>query len=190
MKENVQTPSSTIESAIMKFVAVIAVALSLFQLYTAGIVAMTAMRHRSVFLSSILVMAFLTKPLFKGASRDRLNFALCADIILAAMAAGIGAYIFIDLDGIFERQGDWSQLDIAVGIILVLLVLEATRRVIGMNMVAIAAFFLLFGYFGQYMPELLSHRGYSIERMATTLSLTTEGVFGLPTGVASTFVFT
>jgi len=188
-KDQKSHPSSAIGWGIAKTVAVIGIGLSLFQLYTAGIVAMTAMRHRSVFLTSILVLAFLTKPLYKGARKDRLNGALCIDLILVALSVAIGAYIFIDLNGIFDRQGDWSQWDIAAGIALVVLVLEATRRVIGLNLTFIACAFLLFGYFGPYMPELLVHKGYSIERMATTLSLTTEGIFGLPTGVASTFVF-
>ena len=181
--------ASAIGIGIAKTVAVIGIGLSLFQLYTAGIVAMTAMRHRSVFLTAILVLTFLTRPLYKGDKKDRLNGALCVDLLLAALSVAIGAYIFIDLNGIFERQGDWSQWDITAGIALVLLVLEATRRVIGLNLTVIACAFLFFGYFGPYMPELLVHKGYSIERMATTLSLTTEGIFGLPTGVASTFVF-
>ncbi len=188
-KASETTSSSAIEWSILKVVAVIGIGLSLFELYTAGIIAMTAMRHRSVFLTSILVIAFLTRPLYKGARRDRLNGALCVDLILVAMSVAVGAYIFIDLNGIFDRQGDWSQWDINVGIVLVLLVLEATRRVIGLNLTCIASGFLLFGYFGPYMPDILVHKGYSIERMATTLSLTTEGIFGLPTGVAATFVF-
>ncbi len=188
-KESEATSSSVIEWSILKVVAVIGIGLSLFELYTAGVIAMTAMRHRSVFLTSILVIAFLTRPLYKGARRDRLNGALCVDLILVAMSVAVGAYIFIDLNGIFDRQGDWSQWDINVGIVLVLLVLEATRRVIGLNLTCIASGFLLFGYFGPYMPDILMHKGYSIERMATTLSLTTEGIFGLPTGVAATFVF-
>ncbi|MBW2209317.1 MAG: TRAP transporter fused permease subunit [Deltaproteobacteria bacterium] len=191
MKNASETTSSpsAIEWGILKVVAVIGIGLSLFELYTAGIIAMTAMRHRSIFLTSILVIAFLTRPLYKGARRDRLNGALCVDLILVAMSVAVGAYIFIDLNGIFDRQGDWSQLDVTVGITLVALVLEATRRVIGLNLTCIASGFLLFGYFGPYMPDILVHKGYSIERMATTLSLTTEGIFGLPTGVAATFVF-
>ncbi|MBT8371312.1 MAG: TRAP transporter permease, partial [Deltaproteobacteria bacterium] len=110
-------------------------------------------------------------------------------LILVAITIAVGAYIFIDLQGIFERQGDWSPWDFRVGIVLVLLVLEATRRVIGLNLTSIAALALLFGYFGPWMPELIVHKGYSIERIATTLSLTTEGIFGLPLGVAATFVF-
>ncbi len=174
---------------IAKSLTVIGVGLSLFQLYTAGIIAMTAMRHRSIFLTCILVMAFLTKPLYKKARKDRFNFAQVVDLVLVAISIVVGLYIFIDLQGIFERQGDWSPWDIRVGITLVLLVLEATRRVIGLNLMVIASLSLLFGYFGPYMPELIIHKGYSIERIATTLSLTTEGIFGLPLGVASTFVF-
>ncbi len=174
---------------IAKSLTIIGVALSLFQLYTAGLVAMTAMRHRSVFLTCILVMTFLTKPLYKGARKDKLNFAQVVDLILIGISIFIGLYIFIDLQGIFERQGDWSAWDFRVGVTLVLLVLEVTRRVIGLNLTIIAVAFLLFGYFGPYAPELIVHKGYSVERIATTLSLTTEGIFGLPLGVASTFVF-
>ena len=151
-------------------------------------VAMTAMRHRSVFLTCILAMTFLTKPLYKRARKDKLNVAMVVDLILIAMAIFIGFYIFIDLQGIFERQGNWSPWDFRVGVALVLLVLEATRRVIGLNLTLIAIMFLLFGYFGPWMPELIVHKGYGVERIATTLSLTTEGIFGLPLGVASTFV--
>ena len=190
MTETIHTASKTTTAWIIgKTLAVIGVSLSLFQLYTAGLVAMTAMRHRSVFLTCILVMVFLIKPLYKGARKDRFNGAMVVDLILTAAAIGVGAYIFIDLQGIFERQGDWSRWDFAVGITLVLLILEATRRVIGYNLMIIASAALLFGYFGPYMPELVIHKGYSIERIATTLSLTTEGIFGLPLGVASTFVF-
>jgi TRAP transporter 4TM/12TM fusion protein len=191
MTESSETTSasSPIQWGILKVITVIGIGLSLFELYTAGIIAMTAMRHRAVFLGSILVIAFLTRPLYKGARRDRLNWALAIDLVLVCLSMAVCAYIFIDLQGIFERQGDWSQWDITVGITLVALVLEATRRVIGLNLTCIAFGFLLFGYFGPYMPTILVHKGYSIERMATTLSLTTEGIFGLPTGVAATFVF-
>jgi TRAP transporter 4TM/12TM fusion protein len=181
-----KTPTARIIAGCL---TVIGVALSLFQLYTAGMVAMTAMRHRSVFLTCILAMTFLIKPLYKGARKDKFNFAMIIDLMLIAMAVFIGFYIFTDLQGIFERQGDWSPWDFRVGVTLVLLVLEATRRVIGLNLTVIAVMFLLFGYFGPWMPELIVHKGYSVERIATTLSLTTEGIFGLPLGVASTFVF-
>jgi TRAP transporter 4TM/12TM fusion protein len=127
--------------------------------------------------------------LYKGARKDKINVALVVDLILIVISVFVGLYISIDLQGIFERQGDWSPWDFRVGIAVVLLVLEATRRVIGLNLMIIACLALLFGYFGPWMPELIVHKGYTVERIATTLSLTTEGIFGLPLGVASTFVF-
>ena len=181
--------SSPMDRGIAGAVAVIGIGLSLFQLYTAGIVAMTAMRHRAVFLSSILVLAFLTRPLCKNKDHKAYAVLRWVDILLCGLCVAVGAYIFIDLTGIFSRQGDWSQWDIATGIVLILLVLEATWRVIGLNLTCIALAFLCFGYYGPYVPEILVHKGYSVERMATTLSLTTEGIFGLPIGVAATFVF-
>ena len=72
-KKDQESSYSAIGWGIAKAVAVIGIGLSIFQLYTAGIIAMTAMRHRSVFLTCILVLAFLTKPLYKGAQKDRLN---------------------------------------------------------------------------------------------------------------------
>lgn len=172
-----------------RVVTVLGVSLSLFQLYTAGFGSMTALHQRTIHLAAILMLTFLLRPLYKGASKDRLSPATLVDTVCVILTLGVAGYIWFDLDGIFARQGDWSRWDVVVSIIWVLLVLEATRRVIGWMMMGIAVTFLLYGYFGRQMPDLLIHRGYSIERIATTLSLTTEGIFGLPVGVAATFVF-
>jgi len=79
--------------------------------------------------------------------------------------------------------------DAGLGVVAALLVLEATRRVIGWPMTLIAAFFLAYAYFGPYFPGVFAHKGYGFERLFTQLYLTTEGIFGLPLGVAATFVF-
>ena len=86
MPEETQAAAkSNIAWTLGKTVAVVGIVLSLFELYTAALVAMTAMRHRAVFLTCILVMTFLTKPLYKGAGRDRFNAALTVDLLLAAL---------------------------------------------------------------------------------------------------------
>ncbi|MBL0712739.1 MAG: TRAP transporter permease, partial [Desulfosarcina sp.] len=87
------------------------------------------------------------------------------------------------------RQGDWLPTDIFVSVVGTLLVLEACRRVIGLIMTGICVAGMLYAYLGPYMPALIIHKGYSLERIATTLWLTTEGIFGLPLGVAATFVY-
>ena len=170
-------------------VTALAVALSLFQIYTAGLTALTALVQRSVHLGAILCLAFLTQPPLKGVRRDRFNAWWALDLGLVALTVYCVLYLNVNLLDIFERQGDWIPSDIVVSAIGVLLVLEACRRVIGWVMTGICAAFLLYAYFGPYMPELIIHKGYSVERIATTLWLTTEGVFGIPVGVAATFVF-
>jgi len=171
------------------FVTVVAVSLSLFQLYTAGFGALTALRQRSFHLAMILVLVYALYPPLKSVKKDRLNWACVLDFFLIALSFGIGGYIFFGLEDIFLRQGDWTQTDVVVSVIAILLVLEACRRVIGYIMTFIGLIFIAYGYFGPYAPEILAHKGYSLERIVTQLYLTTEGLFGVPIGVAATFVF-
>ena len=171
------------------FITIVAVGLSLFQLYTAGISPLTAIFQRSVHLVLIMVLAFAIIPPVKRASPDRTDIYMVIDWVLILLAFAIGAYIWTEFDEIIERQGDWIQTDVVMGVIALVLLMEATRRVIGLFMSMIAVVFLLYAYLGPYMPDLLAHKGYSVERIVTTLYLTTEGIWGLPTGVAATFVF-
>jgi len=170
-------------------VTVVAITLSLFQLYTAGIAPLAAIYQRSVHLVLILVLVFALYPPIKTAAKDKIDIYLIIDGLLILLALTMGAYIWIEFNDIVERQGDWITTDVVMGSIALCLVMEATRRVIGLFMSVIAIIFLLFTYFGPWMPDLLAHKGYSIERIVTTLYLTTEGIWGLPTGVAATFVF-
>ena len=179
----------TLTDLTARVVAATAVSLSLYQLYTAGVAALTALVQRSIHLAAILVLTFLLKPAFKFVRKDRLNLWMVVDWLLAAAAVYCTVYTCVNLSAIFERQGDWLPADRLVSIVGTLLVLEACRRVIGWTMTGICVAAILYAIFGPYMPELLIHRGYSIERIATTLWLTTEGIFGLPLGVAATFVY-
>jgi TRAP transporter 4TM/12TM fusion protein len=172
-----------------RVVAGVAISLSLYQLYTAGIAALTALVQRSIHLAAILVLTFLLKPAFKFVRKDRLNVWAVLDWVLVIASLACTIYIIVNLTAIFERQGDWLTSDRVVSIVGTLLVLEACRRVIGLIMTGICLVAIVYAMFGPYMPELIIHKGYSIERITTTLWLTTEGVFGLPIGVAATFVY-
>jgi TRAP transporter 4TM/12TM fusion protein len=172
-----------------RVVMALAVSLSLYQIYTAGIAALTAMVQRSIHLGAILCLTFLLKPAHKNARKDTFNFWLFFDWALVCAAVFCTFYICYNLTAIFERQGDWLTSDLVVSIIGTVLVLEACRRLIGLFMVGVCVAAILYAMYGPYMPELVMHKGYSIERIATTLWLTTEGIFGLPIGVAATFVF-
>ncbi len=180
---------SPVAATVARVVTVLAVTLSLFQLYTAGLTAMTALVQRSVHLGAILCLTFLLRPPFEKARKDRLTPWLFLDLGLVGLTIYGVFYVNYNLLEIFERQGDWLPSDVVVGVIGILLVLEACRRVIGLVMTGICVAFLLYAVYGPYMPEMIVHKGYSVERIATTLWLTTEGVFGIPIGVAATFVF-
>jgi TRAP transporter 4TM/12TM fusion protein len=147
------------------------------------------MVQRSIHLGAILCLTFLLKPAHKNARKDTFNFWLFFDWALVCAAVFCTFYICHNLTAIFERQGDWLTSDLVVSIIGTVLVLEACRRLIGLFMVGVCVAAILYAMYGPYMPELVMHKGYSIERIATTLWLTTEGIFGLPIGVAATFVF-
>ncbi len=170
-------------------VLVLSVSLSLYQLYTAGIAALTALIQRSIHLGAILSLTFLLRPPFKGARKDKLTPWLFLDWALVILSIVCVLYICINLNAIFERQGDWLTSDLMVSVVGTILVLEACRRVIGLVMTGICFLAIIYAMYGPYMPELIIHKGYSVERIATTLWLTTEGVFGLPIGVAATFVY-
>ncbi len=157
-------------------VLVLSVSLSLYQLYTAGIAALTALIQRSIHLGAILSLTFLLKPPFKGARKDKFSFWLILDWTLVFLSIVCVSYIIYNLNAIFERQGDWLPSDLAISIIGMILVLEACRRVIGTIMTGICLTAIAYALYGPYMPELIIHKGYSIERIATTLWLTTEGI--------------
>lgn len=188
-----KTVDDSVNTTLVKYTAavvmILAVSLSLYQLYTAGIAALTALIQRSIHLGAILVLTFLLKPPFAKARKDRFTIWFVIDWVLAGASVFCVVYICVDLTAIFERQGDWLTSDRVVSIIGTILVLEACRRVIGFFMTGICLVAILYAIFGPHMPLLIIHRGYSIERITTTLWLTTEGIFGLPIGVASTFVF-
>ena len=185
-------PKESLSPAIVftaRVVVVVAICLSLYQLYTAGIAALTALVQRSIHLGAILTLTFLLKPPFPSVRKNRVNLWFILDWILVGLSVYCTWYICWNLTAIFERQGAWLTADRVVSIIGTLLVMEACRRVIGLIMTGICLAAILYAMFGPHMPMLIIHKGYSIERIATTLWLTTEGIFGLPIGVAATFVY-
>jgi TRAP transporter 4TM/12TM fusion protein len=163
-----------------------AVAFSGFQLYTAMFGAFPAQIQRSVHLSFAFILVYLLYP-FRG--KTAVNKLRWQDYLSAAFAAFIGMYLTINYTRLMETAGDYTKIDMLVGVCGTLLTLEAARRVVGLPIVCIAGSFLVYAYFGAYFPGFLSHRGYSIERIVSHMYFTTEGILGIPLGVSATFVF-
>lgn len=183
-----QKTDSKVTFLTSKLVTLLAAFFSIFQLYAVW-GAITPLVLRSIHLGAILVLAFLLNPMFKRARKDQFTIWFVIDLLLIIVALYCSFYIVYYLNDIYARQGAWNTIDVVIGVIGIALVLEACRRVIGVFMACICVFFLVYAYFGPYMPHLFAHKGYGVERIATTLFLTTEGIFGVPIGVAATFVF-
>jgi TRAP transporter 4TM/12TM fusion protein len=181
---------------VMGVVTLLALALGAFQLYTSGVRPFNLFVQRGFHLMVVLMITFLAFPLRK---RPRQAVDWVVDMLLVAASAYIGLYLLLDLDGIIRRSGFFLQRDIVTGIIAILVVLEAARRTIGWAITIVAAVALLYSmagprgalpWLGELLPGVLSHRGYSFERIVSHLYLGQEGIFGLPLGVAATVVFT
>lgn len=133
-----------------------------------------------------MALVFLLYPTCKSWSRHKLH---PFDLLLAVLGAAAPAYIIYEYQNLVLRAGTVSDMDLAVGIIGIILVIEAARRVVGIPMVCVVLVFIAYAFAGPYMPGVLAHRGLTPAQLVSHLYFTTEGIFGIPLGVSSTFIF-
>ncbi|QFT64364.1 TRAP transporter permease [Roseivivax sp. THAF30] len=181
---------------VVRAITVIGIALSLFQLYTAGLQPLGLFFQRPIHLGFILVLCFLIYPAF-GRHRERGVTGWIIDGVLIVMSIAAGAWVPMNIDTI-ANQIFPRTIDIVMGVATIIVVLEAARRAVGLGMTLIGVFFLIYAFAGNrgelpflsdWMPGILNHRGYSLDRVASQMTLGAEGIFGIPLGVAATFVF-
>jgi TRAP transporter 4TM/12TM fusion protein len=141
---------------------------------------------RSVHLAFAMFLAFLAWPASSRSPRDRVP---ALDWIFAAVGAFAGAYLLLFYVGLSTRPGQPNLMDIVVASAGVLLLLEATRRSVGWPMAVLAALFIFYAMAGPLMPEVLEHKGASLNRMLSHMWLTTEGVYGIALGVSTGTIF-
>ncbi|MGA8279652.1 MAG: TRAP transporter permease [Desulfobacterales bacterium] len=172
----------------------IGVAWSLFQLSTASWLILDSTYIRAIHLAFAMLIVYLNYPLFKKArfgltyfsQTDRIPI---PDYVLAVVAAFSALYIVIDYDGLSMRYGTPILRDLVIGAALVLLLLEAARRVIGPALSVIASVFIAYAFAGPYMPEVIEFKGVSLNRLLGQLTMSTEGIYGIPLDVSATVVF-
>ncbi len=172
----------------------IAVAWSLFQLSIASWLILDSTYIRSIHLGFALLIVFLNFPIFRK-KRFGLRFLSATrkipllDYIIAIVACLCALYLVLDYVGITTRYGAPIQRDIVVGIMLTVLLLEAARRVIGPALPVIAICFCIYAFFGPYMPDLIAFKGVSLNRFVGQMTMSTEGIYGIPLDVSATIVF-
>jgi TRAP transporter 4TM/12TM fusion protein len=167
-------------------IGVVAFLWSAYQIYVA-IVPTNGAFVRSVHLAFALVLCFMMFPMYKSYI---LKYKIPWHAFFFAIVGAIGAlYVYYDYAGLSMRPGAYLQRDVIIGVITVIVLLEAARRALGMALSIIAIVFLIYDYFGPYMPDLIAHKGASITKLTGQMYLTTEGIFGVPLGVSAGFVF-
>jgi len=170
-----------------KAVAALCIAFSVFQVYTALFGVFDAMIQRTIHLGFAFCLIYLLYPSNKKWPRDRIH---PLDAFLAVLGAGAPIYVTVLWTKILsQRAGAPTALDMVIGIIGVLLVLEAARRVVGLPIVIVALVFVSYAFIGPYIPGKFAHRGVDVAGLVEHLFFTTEGIFGTPIGVSSTFIF-
>ena len=181
MNEADQTHQNTVRGALFW----IAIAFSCYQIWMASFHPLSSQVIRAIHVGFVLLMIFSLYPPMNGksASWRALGWVLG----IAGFLTGLYQWVFeADLT---QRAGDLTQADWVVGVILAVLVFEAARRVMGWGLPLICGIFLLYALFGQHLPGMLAHRGYGVDQIVSTLSFGTEGFYGTPTYVSSTFIF-
>ncbi|MGB1239457.1 MAG: TRAP transporter permease, partial [Pseudomonadales bacterium] len=141
---------------------------------------------RSIHLGFAIFLAYLSFPFAKGSPRQTIPV---ADWLLAAVASLAALYYVIEYQAIADRVGAPTFNDILVACIGVPLLLEAARRSLGITLSIVASVFLFYTFFGNYMPQIIEHKGFSLAEVVNHQWITTEGVFGVALGVSTDFVF-
>jgi TRAP transporter 4TM/12TM fusion protein len=178
---------------VAKLILLVTLAWSLFQLWIAsplpfslGIGVFNDTQSRAVHLGFAVFLAFMAYPAFSGSPRHKVPV---LDWVFALVGAFCATYLFFFYRELATRPGQPSDLDLGVAIVGIAMLLEATRRALGLPMVVVAAVFLAYTFSGPYMPDLIAHKGASLSRAMSHYWLTTEGVFGVALGVSSGFIF-
>jgi len=164
-------------------VAVVAIAMSLYHLYAAYAI-IPAHILRATHLGFVLFLLYLLFPAIRS-QRDRIRW---HDVVLALLGVATIAYLLLDFDDFIERAVEPTRLDLAFGVILILLVLEGVRRTSGNILAGVVASFIVYAFAGPWIPAPFTHRGYDVERLVGQLYMTLEGIFGTALDVSATFI--
>lgn len=180
-----------ITDVILSIAAVAAIALSVFQVWQGIVATLSAPVFRPVHVSWVLAIAFLVYPTFKSRSSFPLYLAgRVIDFVLVALTCWASAIIaMFDYDDISFLLDGLGSVEQIAGVVLIVMLLEATRRTVGLVMVLIAAAFLVYAMFGDVLPDNIASKGFSIEEIVRFHIYSTNGVYGAPLAIAAGVVF-
>ena len=158
----------------------VAVAFSVFQIVTAAFSPLSSTVVRAVHVGFLLLLTFAMSPPLR---QRWLGWSI------GTIAFAIGLYHWVFEADLVQRAGELTTPDMVVGVLLIALVFEAARRIMGIALPLVCATFLLYALLGQYLPGALAHRGYGLDQIVGQLGFGTEGIYGTPTYVSSSYIF-
>jgi TRAP transporter 4TM/12TM fusion protein len=175
-------------------VSIIAIAWALYQLALPSVLVIDSTEERAIHLAFAMSLLFLLMPALKERRKylgylsvtDRIPI---GDYVCALLGAFTALYLAIFYEALAMRAGSPTTLDLISGSILVILLLEATRRIIGPALSVIAVGFTLYAFLGPHMPSVLAFKGVSLSKYLSNIALSTEGIYGIPLGVSSAIVY-
>lgn len=164
----------------------IAIIIALYHFITSFIGYPATHKHRSLHVAMMLFMTFFIYPATKNTSRKKPTW---YDVIFAVLALAVAAYVWLDYSNFINRMGSPNTMDIIMGTILIITVLEASRRISGWPLVMLSILFILYGLYGQSMPGIFAHRGYNWTKLVNHIFINTEGIYGTSVNVAASYIF-
>lgn len=184
--EEAETKMRRLRGITALIAGIVAAAFSSLFIYTSGFGFISSEIHRGGYLLFTMLLCFLLYPFRKGSTTDRvplLDWMLC---LLTIVTIG---YWIVEYPSYAYRIGDPNRGDIVMGAILIVLCFEMGRRVVGYILPVLAALFLLYAYFGPYVPGILGHYGFGVTRIVEFLGFSMGGIYGIVTNTYATFIF-
>jgi TRAP transporter 4TM/12TM fusion protein len=164
----------------------LAIGLSVFQLYT-GIFQLTAMNQRVPHVCIGVVLIFLIYPFRKADRHHRVDV---PSLLMVVTVVLIGVYVLLNWFRKVGVAGEALPLhELVMGILLIVLLIEAARRAVGWAFPLVAIGILIYAHFGEFLPDLIAHKNYAWERIIGSMFITTDGVFGMLAGISATFIY-
>ncbi|WP_304206026.1 TRAP transporter permease [Fusobacterium perfoetens] len=182
-----ETKTRKFDSAILtKSLYWIAIVIALYHFLTSALGYPATHMHRSLHVAMMLSMAFVFYPMRKKSPKRKIPW---YDYILIILSLAIAAYIWIDWENFINRMGTPNTTDVILGTLLILLVMEASRRISGWPLVILSFLFIVYALVGRSMPSIFMHRGYTWANVVNHCFINTEGIYGTSVSVASSYIF-
>lgn len=167
-----------------KIMRIVAICMSLFHIYTAAMGALPTMQQRCVHLGLAVILVYMQSFLKQN---NVIKKAIC--LIMIALSAAASIYVFVSWERMTQLVFSPMTLDLLLGLIMTIAVIDGTRRTTGLALPTVAIVFILYAYFGNLLPDVIGHKGYNFTRIISMLFMETEGIYSSILGISATYIF-